>query len=436
MVGTGGVAGQLAAVVEKVLGTTLPIGLRAWDGSSAGPSDGPVAVIRSKRALRRLVWNPNELGLARAYVAGELDVEGDLTDGLARFWELARAGALRVGKPKPADLVGAVRVAARLGALGPRPSAPGEEARLSGTRHSRTRDKAAIAHHYDLSNDFYQLVLDPSMAYSSGYWTSDSPEYTVADAQRDKLDLVCRKLGVGEGTRMLDVGCGWGSMIIHAAKHFGATTTGVTISRQQHAHIRKRVADEGLEELVTVKLQDYREIPVGGAEDQTEYAPFDAISTIEMGEHVGEENYPEYASTLHRLLKPEGRLLLQQMSRGANAPGGGAFIESYVAPDMHMRPVSATVGHLERAGLEIRDVEALREHYVRTVRAWAATLEERWDEVVALVGEGQARVWRLYLAGGALTFEEGRMGVDQILAVRPSANGTSGMPPVRDWVVR
>jgi len=427
VVGTGGVAGQLASVVEKVLGTALPIGLRAWDGSSAGPTSGPVAVIRSKRALRRLVWNPNELGLARAYVAGELDVEGDLTDGLARFWELARAGALRVGKPKPADVLGAARVALRLGALGPRPAAPGEEARLSGTRHTRGRDRAAIAHHYDLSNDFYQLVLDPSMAYSSGYWTSDSPEYTVADAQRDKLDLVCRKLGLREGMRMLDVGCGWGSMIIHAAKHFGASTTGVTISRQQHAHIKKRIADEGLEDLVTVKLQDYREI-----DDE----PFDAISTIEMGEHVGEENYPEYAATLHRLLKPEGRLLLQQMSRGANAPGGGAFIESYVAPDMHMRPVSATVGHLERAGLEIRDVEALREHYVWTVRAWAATLEERWDEVVALVGEGQARVWRLYLAGGALTFEEGRMGVDQILAVRPSVNGTSGMPRVRDWVVR
>ncbi len=427
MVATGGVAGQLAAVVEKVLGTPLPIGLRAWDGSSAGPSNGPVAVIRSKRALRRLVWNPNELGLARAYVAGELDVEGDLTDGLARFWALARQGALRVGKPKTADLVGAARVALRLGALGPRPAAPGEEARLSGARHTRSRDKAAIAHHYDLSNDFYRLVLDPSMAYSSGYWTSDGHGYTVADAQRDKLDLVCRKLDVGPGTRMLDVGCGWGSMIIHAAKHFGASTTGVTISRQQHAHIKKRVADEGLEDLVTVKLQDYREIDA---------EPFDAISTIEMGEHVGEENYPEYAGTLHRLLKPEGRLLLQQMSRGANAPGGGAFIESYVAPDMHMRPVSATVGHLERAGLEIRDVEALREHYVRTVRAWAETLEERWDEVVSLVGEGQARVWRLYLAGGALTFEEGRMGVDQVLAVRPSVNGTSGMPRTRDWVVR
>jgi cyclopropane-fatty-acyl-phospholipid synthase len=190
---------------------------------------------------------------------------------------------------------------------------------------------------------------------------------------------------------------------------------------------RAYVAGEGPNDLVTVKLLDYREI-----DDE----PFDAISTIEMGEHVGEENYPEYAAALHRLLKPEGGLLLQQMSRGANAPGGGAFVESYVAPDMHVRPVSATVGHLELAGLEIRDVEALREHYVRTVRAWAATLEERWAEVVALVGEGQARVWRLYLAGGALTFEEGRMGVDQVLAVRPSGNGTSGMPRVRDWVAR
>jgi cyclopropane-fatty-acyl-phospholipid synthase len=175
-----------------------------------------------------------------------------------------------------------------------------------------------------------------------------------------------------------------------------------------------------------VRLQDYRE--VSGE-------PFDAISTIEMGEHVGESNYPEYASTLYRLLKPEGRLLLQQMSRGHNAPGGGAFIESYVAPDMHMRPVSATTAFLEGAGLEIRDVHALREHYVWTVRAWAQTLEERWDEVVALVGEGQARVWRLYLAGGALTFEEGRMGVDQILAVRRSENGRSGMPRVRRELV-
>ncbi len=420
VVATTGVAGRLATVVERLLGARLPIGLRVWDGSTAGPQDGPVAVIRSDRALRRLLWNPDELGLARAYVAGELDVDGDLTEALKRFWELARAGGL--AKPKPLHVLGALRTAFEVGAIGRRPAPPGEEARLSGRRHTRGRDRDAIAHHYDLSNAFYRLVLDPSMAYSSGYFTS--ADLTVAQAQHAKLDLVCRKLDLRPGARLLDVGCGWGSMIVHAGKHFGARAVGVTISAQQKAHIESRIADEGLADLVTVRLQDYREIS-----DE----PFDAVSSIEMGEHVGEENYPRYAEVLHRMLKPQGRLLLQQMSRGANAPGGGAFIESYVAPDMHMRPVSRTLAHLEGAGFEIRDVHALREHYVLTVRAWAETLERRWDQAVALVGEGQARVWRLYLAGGALTFEEGRMGVDQILAVRSGAGGDSGMPWTREW---
>ncbi|SFR20625.1 cyclopropane-fatty-acyl-phospholipid synthase [Lentzea waywayandensis] len=413
------VAGQLAGMAERVLGAPLPIGFRAWDGSVAGPQDGTVLVIRSRDALRRLVWSPNELGLARAYVSGELDVEGDLATGLSQIWGLVRRGVTR--RPRVSEVA---KLALRLKVLGPNPDAPKEEARLRGALHTKSRDRDAISHHYDLSNDFYQLVLDPSMAYSCAYFTSE--DESVAQAQHNKLDLVCRKLDLRPGMRLLDVGCGWGSMIIHAAKHYGVHATGVTISAQQRAHILKRIEAEGLTGRVEVRLQDYRE--VSGE-------PFDAISTIEMGEHVGESNYPEYAATLHRLLKPEGRLLLQQMSRGHNAPGGGAFIESYVAPDMHMRPISATTGFLEGAGLEIRDVHALREHYVWTVRAWAQTLEERWDEVVALVGEGQARVWRLYLAGGALTFEEGRMGVDQILAVRRSDNGRSGMPRVRRELV-
>lgn len=413
------VAGQLAGMAERVLGGPLPIGFRAWDGSVAGPQDGTVLVIRSRDALRRLVWSPNELGLARAYVSGELDVEGDLVAGLSQIWGLVRRGVTR--RPRVSEVV---KLALQLKVLGPNPSAPKEEARLRGALHTKTRDRDAISHHYDLSNAFYQLVLDPSMAYSCAYFTSD--EDSLAQAQHNKLDLICRKLDLRPGMRLLDVGCGWGSMIIHAAKHYGVHAVGVTISAQQREHILKRVAAEGLQDRVEVRLQDYREVS-----DE----PFDAISTIEMGEHVGESNYPTYASTLHRLLKPEGRLLLQQMSRGHNAPGGGAFIESYVAPDMHMRPVSSTTGFLEAAGLEIRDVHALREHYVWTVRAWAQTLEDRWDEVVALVGEGQARVWRLYLAGGALTFEEGRMGVDQILAVRRSENGRSGMPRVRRELV-
>ena len=274
----------------------------------------------------------------------------------------------------------------------------------------------------------YALLLDEHMAYSSGYWTSDDDGYTVSAAQRDKLDLICRKLDLRPGMRLLDVGCGWGSLILHAAANYGVHATGVTLAAQQREFVEQRIAERGLGDRVEVRLQDYREIPDDA---------FDAIGTIEMGEHVGLGNYPTYAAQLFRLLKPEGRLLLQQMSRVATAPkasGGGAFIERYVAPDMHMRPVGETIAMLERAGLEVRDVQAMREHYVWTVDAWTRTLEDRATKLTALVGKGQLRVWRLYFAGGALAFQENRMGVDQILAVRPGAAGTSGMPRTREVV--
>ena len=264
------------------------------------------------------------------------------------------------------------------------------------------------------------------MAYSCAYWPSDAPSFTLADAQRAKLDLVCRKLGVEPGMRLLDVGCGWGSLSIHAAREFGAQVTGVTLSQQQLDFVRKRVADNGLHGQVDVRLQDYRDLDDG---------PYDAIASIEMGEHVGAENYPMFTETLARLLRPEGRVLVQQMSRRGAAPGGGPFIEAYIAPDMHMRPVGETVALIEDAGLEVRDVEALREHYVRTARAWLATLEARWDEIVDLVGVEMARVWRLYMVGGIVAFDEGRMGVDQILAVKAAPDGRSGMLPTRAaWV--
>jgi cyclopropane-fatty-acyl-phospholipid synthase len=419
-----GVAGKLAQMVAGVTGGPLPVRLRAWDGSSTGPAGGPTLVIRDKVALRRLLWSPNELGLAQAYIAGEIDVEGDLAEGLRQVWQLARSRNLggRSIRVPAAERLRAVRMAVRLGAFGPKPPAPSVQARLEGQVHSKERDKAAISYHYDLSNDFYALLLDPQMVYSCAYWMSDDPDYSLERAQYDKLDLICRKLGLAEGKRLLDVGCGWGALAVHAAQHHGAQVTGITLSEQQREYALKKVAELGLADRVEIRLQDYREV-VGG--------PYDAISAIEMGEHVGAGQYPVFAARLHNMLAREGRLLIQQMSRTGHAPGGGAFIEHYVAPDMHMRPIGQTVGLLADAGLEIRDVHSLREHYVRTVRVWLDTLESRWDEVVALVGEPVARVWRLYLVGGALTFEEGRMGVDQILAVRPTDDGVSGMPAVR-----
>ncbi|WP_103341911.1 SAM-dependent methyltransferase [Amycolatopsis sp. CA-126428] len=415
-------AHRLASFAAKLLGGPLPVGLRTWDGTRAGPADAPTIVLRHRRALRRLLYAPGELGLARAYVTGDLDVEGDLADGFRRIWAFTRAGELNRAKLGPREWAEAVRLAARLGVAGLPPKPPAEEARLSGKLHSLLRDRSAIAHHYDLSNAFYQLLMDESMAYSCAYFTSGSS--SLEQAQHDKLELICRKLGLRPGMRLLDVGCGWGSLLVHAAKHHGVEAVGITLSAEQLQHIRGRLAQHDLEDRVEVRRQDYRELPD---------APFDAVASIEMGEHVGEVNYPAYAATLHRMVKPGGRVLLQQMSRGHVAPGGGAFIERYIAPDMTMRPVGRTIDHLETAGLEVRDVQALREHYVWTVRAWAATLEENWADVVALIGETGARVWRLYLVGGALAFEENRMGVDQILAVRPGQHGGSGLPATREW---
>jgi cyclopropane-fatty-acyl-phospholipid synthase len=429
------IAPELAAIAATFFGGDLPIRIRAWDGSEVGPSDAPVLILRSPRALRRLLWHPGELGLAQAYVTGEIDVEGDLAQGLRRVWASARERAAeqptsgRTGTDKTARWAQLARLApralaaaGRAGTFGPPLAPPDSQARLRGRLHSGLRDRAAIAHHYDLSNDFYALVLDPQMAYSSAYWTSDAADYSLQDAQADKLDLVCRKLSLRPGQRLLDVGCGWGSLSIHAAKHYGVQVTGVTLSQQQAAFVGARLEQLGLADRVTVALRDYRELDGPG---------YDAVASLEMGEHVGEQNYPLYAATLHRMVLPGGRVLLQQMSRSSNHPGGGAFIEAYIAPDMHMRPVGETVAFLERAGLEVRDVHALREHYVRTVEAWYDTFESRYAEAVAMVGEEMARVWRLYLIGGALAFEEGRMGVDQILSVRPRVGGVSGMPSLR-----
>jgi cyclopropane-fatty-acyl-phospholipid synthase len=403
----------IAALLKDHVG--LDLRLRAWDGSEAGPEKAPVVVIRSPRALQRIAWRPGELGLARAYISGDLDIEGDLTDGLRRVWGVLREkDAPAHGLPQLAARgitlgtagVAAIRAAAQLKLLGPPPEPPSCELRVRGRLHSRARDQAVIAGHYDLTAAFYQLILDPSMAYSCAYWTPGQTE--LADAQRAKLKLICCKLGLEHGQRLLDMGCGWGSLTIHAAKDHRVQVTGVTLSREQGGYVRQRARGLGLAR-AEVRIQDYRD-PL---DDR-----YDAVASVEMGEHVGAAQYPQFCAALHARLRPGGRLLIQQMSRGARAPGGGPFIESYIAPDMDMRPVGDTVRLIENAGFEVIGVEAMRDHYVRTIRAWLDNFEQNLPAVEAILSAEQVRVWRLYLAGGALAFEEGRMGVDQILAVR------------------
>ncbi len=419
------VAPRLAESLRPFIGGDLPVRLRVWDGSEVGPADGPLVELRTPDAVRRLLWHPGELGAAQAYITGELEVHEvdgwNLDRVLTHAFAVSRERRLGGGPPSPAAITRAVRTALGLGALGRPPAPPASQARIRGRLHSALRDRRAISHHYDLSNEFYSLILEESMAYSSGYHAS--PDVSLEEAQRAKLDLVCRKLGLGEGMTLLDVGCGWGSLSLHAAEHFGAQVTGVTIAAEQKRFIDARIAQRGLTDRVEIRLQDYREVPERGT--------FDAVSSIEMGEHVGEKNYPTYAEVLHRSVRPGGRVLVQQMSRTGRWPGGGPFIESFIAPDMYMRPVGETVAHLERGGLEVRDVHGLREHYVLTVAGWLERFEANVERLTELVGEEVVRVWRLYLVGGAMAFRDGRMGVDQILMVRPGGQHT--LPPVRSW---
>ncbi|WP_374116446.1 class I SAM-dependent methyltransferase [Hoyosella sp. YIM 151337] len=416
------VAALLADILAPVTGSPLPVRLQAWDGSCAGPAGAPVISINSTNVLRRLLWRPGELGAAQAYVTGELEVEGDLGDALDHVWATVRERGLGPVLPTVRLLLRTARAARQLGAIRRPPPPPLSQARIGGRLHSLRRDRQAISHHYDMSNEFYGLILDGAMVYSCAYWTSDEPTYTLADAQRDKFDLVCRKLGLQPGMRVLDVGCGWGGFAVHAARNYDVDVVGVTLSKEQKAFADKRILAEGLDGRVDIRLQDYRRISDG---------PFDAVVSIEMGEHVGRGNYPRYARALYDNVKPGGGVLVQQMSRQGRHPGGGPFIESFIAPDMDMRPVGETIAMLEYPGLELRDVHALREHYVRTVAAWNERLESNWAKLVDVTSVETARVWRLYLTGGGRAFRDGRMGVDQMLFVRPGSVGRSGLPAVR-----
>ncbi|WP_406381936.1 class I SAM-dependent methyltransferase [Streptomyces sp. NBC_01618] len=416
---------RLTALAEELLGEKLLVRIRAWDGSESGPPDAPVLVIRDRRALRRLLWKPGELGLARAWVAGELDIEGDLYEALdlmaSLIWDRGAEAKDSVHPVRDPKVRAFAKGLLQLGGPWLPPAPPPEEVRRrTGTLHTKRRDKEAISHHYDVGNDFYELVLGPSMVYSCAYWEDDG---ILEGAQRDKLDLVCRKLALNEGDRLLDVGCGWGSMALHAAREYGARVTGVTLSVEQAAYARKRIAEEGLTDRIEIRVQDYRDVRDG---------PYDAISSIGMAEHVGSVRFREYADDLYALLKPGGRLLNHQIARrpekDESAYHVDEFIDAYVFPDGELAPVGRTVTTLEEAGFEVRDVESIREHYALTLRTWVANLEKYWERAVRMTSPGRARVWRLYMAASALSFEHNKIGVNQILVVRPAEGGASRMP--------
>jgi cyclopropane-fatty-acyl-phospholipid synthase len=421
----GPVAELVRPLVRDRLGLDLALRLQFWDGSALGP-DQPVATLRfnSPDAFRRLLWMPNELGIGRAYVVGDIDLEGDIFDAIVAFRD-AKPVTLAANSAWRA-LPTAVRTAKQVGALGGPLPPPAEEARLRGWRHSVRRDSEAIGHHYDVGNDFYRLVLGPSMTYSCGRFTD--AETTLDQAQAAKHELVCRKLGLHErpDARLLDVGCGWGSMAIHAALHHGARVVGITISRAQAEKARQRVDDAGVSDRVEIRLQDYRDLSGES---------FDAISSIGMSEHVGHGKIDRYFTTLRSVLAPRGRLLNHAISAvGGSTLGRRSFVGRYVFPDGELIDVGEVVLAMERAGFEVRDVESLREHYARTLRAWVNNIQSNWDEAVMLAGEARAKIWRLYMAGSAIGFEDGGIAIHQVLGVVQSDDGAAGMPRTRrDW---
>jgi len=410
----------LAEAIAGFLGTDLPIGIECYDGSRLGPPDARTRiVVRSQKALRYVLTAPGELGFARAYVAGELDVEGDIFDVLLLRDHLPDV------KVTPREWLALARTVGVDG-LKPLPPPP-EEARLRGRgrRHSKERDAAAIAHHYDVSNDFYRLVLGPTMTYSCAVFGASGT--TLEAAQTAKYELVARKLDLRPGMRLLDVGCGWGGMVVHAAREHGVFAVGVTLSTRQAEWARDAVREAGLADRVEIRVQDYRDIDDG---------PFDAISSIGMFEHVGVAKLDEYFTRLYSLLKPEGRLLNHGIAKRPSPRAAFAhrgFIDRYVFPDGELHEVGSVVTRVQRAGFEVRNVEGFREHYAQTLRHWVANLETNWDEAVRLVGAGRARVWRLYMAASAINFDAERTHIHQVLAVRNAPEGTSGMPRRPDW---
>jgi cyclopropane-fatty-acyl-phospholipid synthase len=408
---------RLAEAFNQVTGTRTGVEFRAYDGSRAGPRDAAVTVeLRSPRAVRYIVGARGDLGLARAYVSGALEVHGDLHEALTRLWQASDGNVPWSER---------IRVLRAVGLRALRPlEPPPEEVRPRGRRHSKRRDAQAVSHHYDVSNRFYRWILGPSMAYTCAVYPE--ADATLEEAQFEKFDVVCRKLALRPGMRLLDVGCGWGGMVLHAVRHYGVEAIGVTLSHRQVEWAQREIAEAGLADRAEVRLLDYRDVPESG---------FDAISSIGLTEHVGRAQMPGYFAFLHGKLRPQGRLLNHCITRANDrdiALQRDGFIDRYVFPDGELSGPGHIMSTMNDAGFELRHEENLREHYARTLAGWSANLDAHWQEAVAEVGERRARVWRLYLAGSRASFDGNWIQLHQVLGTR-SDGGRSAMPLRPDW---
>ncbi len=412
----------IAGALDSLLKEPLAVRFTAYDGSSTGPEDSPYRLhLATERGLSYLLTAPGDLGFSRAYVAGDLEVHGVHPGDPYELLRLVQSN-LSFRRPSPAEAVAILR-SLGLGHLKPVAPPPQESPSrlrrtLEGVRHSLGRDAEAIHHHYDVSNAFYEHVLGPSMTYTCALYPTETS--TLEEAQHAKYDLVARKLDLQPGQRLLDLGCGWGGMVRHAAREYGVHALGVTLSREQASWAQQRIKEEGLDHLAEVRFMDYRHVEETG---------FDAISSIGLTEHIGVKQYPGYFGFIRDHLRPQGRLLNHCITRHDNRfYETGAFLDRYVFPDAELIGSGRIITEVQDAGLEVQHSENIRVHYAKTLAAWCANLVEHWDECVAEVGEGTARVWGLYMAGSRLAFERNEIQLHHVLATKTDENGVSGYP--------
>jgi cyclopropane-fatty-acyl-phospholipid synthase len=422
-----GVRLSIADALGRLMKDGLPFHFEAFDGSSAGPEDAPIKLrLLNERGLSYLMTAPGDLGFTRAYVSGDLELEG-VHPGNPYDAMVLIMSQLKFKVPSAAEMVQIVR-SLGFGNLKPPPTPPEEHLpkwrrAMEGMRHNKKRDAEAIHHHYDVSNRFYELVLGPSMTYTCAVFPK--ADSTLEEAQFEKYDLVARKLDLKPGQRLLDIGCGWGGMVRHAAKHYGVKVIGVTLSREQATWAQEEIKRQGLDHLAEVRFMDYRDV--------TE-TNFDAISSIGLTEHIGVRNYASYFGFLNDHLKVGGRLLNHCITRPHNKTmSTGAFIDRYVFPDGELTGVGRITVAAQDAGLEVRHVENLREHYALTLKGWCDNLVEHWDEALGEVSIGRAKVWGIYMAGSRLAFERNEIELHHVLAVKTDAHGNADWPLRPTW---